>query len=101
MVWKMEEDLKDFPIHPKQHGFLSDKGTESALSNTTNFIEKHLFQNEMVLGIFLDISAAFDSISPDHIRNQLIKHGGDPDLVEWYYNYLVHRDIHILSLIHI
>ena len=91
----MEESLLDFPIHPKQHGFLANKSTESAISYTINYIEKHVFKNEKVLGLFLDISAAFDSIEPEHIKKQLILHGGDPDLVEWYYGYLVHRDIEI------
>ena len=45
--------------------------------------------------MFLDISTAFDSISPEHIKAQLYKHGGEKDLVEWYYNFLKHRDIEI------
>ena len=91
----MDETLLRYPLHNKQHGLLSNKGTESALSNTVNYKEIFLFNNKMVLSFFLDISAAFDSIDPDHIRKQMLKHGGDEDLVEWYYNYLLHRDIEI------
>ena len=84
VTWKMDEAIKDNPIHEKQHGFQSNRGTESALSNTVNYIEKFIFNNKPVMGIFLDISSAFDTICPNHISRQLLKHGGDTDLVKWY-----------------
>ena len=79
--WKMDEALIEYPIHPKQHGFLKNKSTESALSNTVNYIEKYLMKNQYALGIFLDISSAFDSISPEHVQRCLLDHGRDPDMV--------------------
>ena len=91
--WRMDKALLSNPLHPKQHGFMKNKSTESALSNTCNYIERFLFRNEYALGIFLDISSAFDSISPEHIRDCLLKHGGDPDMVSWYYNYLIFRNL--------
>ena len=45
------------------------------------------------IGVFLDIQGAFDTISPQHIKRSLLEHGGDKDLVGWYYNYLTHRNI--------
>lgn len=92
-TWKMDLALDVFPIHRSQHGFSKGKSTESAVSNTVNFIEKFIFHNEQCLGIFLDISSAFDTISIEHIKTSLLKHGGDIDMVEWYYNYLRHRNL--------
>ena len=43
----------------------------------------------------MDISSAFDSIDPDHIKEALLEHGGNRDLVEWYYDYLKARDLFI------
>ena len=86
VVWKMDEALIEKPIHKKQHGFLTKKSTESALSNTVNYLDKYAMQRKTALGVFLDIIAAFDSIQPKHIRDQLLIHGGDEDGVEWYYN---------------
>ena len=40
--WRMDCALAKHPLHNKQHGFLSGKSTESAISNTVNYIEKHL-----------------------------------------------------------
>ena len=45
------------------------------------------------LGFFLDISSAFDSVSPEHVRDCLRQLGGDNDLVEWYYDYWKRRDL--------
>ena len=44
--------------------------------------------------VFLDIQAAFDTISPDTIRTKLLEHSGDEKMVNWYYEYITHRNIH-------
>ena len=93
--WRMDRALQNHPLHPKQHGFLTGKSTESAISNTVNYIERHIMKKEHCVGVFLDISAAFDSIKPGHVRQALLKHGGDPEMVQWYFNYISHRDIQI------
>ena len=72
----MEKALQRFPLHAKQHGFQRGKHTESAISNTVNHIESFVFKNQFALGVFLDISAAFDSIRPKHIKTLLYEHGG-------------------------
>ena len=90
-VWKVDVDIKDKPIHQMQHGFTKGKSTESAISNTADFIEQHLFEGLHCLGLFLDISSAFDSISIDHIRDSLLEHDADAEFVAWYYSYLGNR----------
>ena len=95
MGWRMDRALEKYPLHNKQHGFLSGKSTESAISNTVNYIEKHIMNKQHCVGVFLDISAAFDTIRPNHVRQALLKHGGDPEIVQWYFNYITHRDIEI------
>ena len=91
--WNMDKALVQYPIHHKQHGFLAGKSTESAISNTTNYIEKFIMKKQHCVGVFLDISSAFDTIRPNHVRRALLDHGGDPEMVQWYYNYITHRDI--------
>ena len=91
----MDRALLKYPIHHKQHGFLSGKSTESAVSNTVNYIESFIMKKQHCVGVFLDISSAFDSIRPGHVRQSLLKHGGDPEMVQWYFNYITHRDIEI------
>ena len=91
----MDKALVHHPIHHKQHGFTRGKGTESAISNAVDYVERHILKRQHCLGVFLDISSAFDSISASHIRQSLLKHGGDPEMVQWYYNYISHRDIEV------
>ena len=90
-VWRMDEDL--LPIHKNQHGFQKGKSTESAISKTANTIEKYMEQGKYCIGVFLDIQGAFDTIDPNYIKNKLLEHGGNTDLVGWYYNYLTHRNL--------
>ena len=47
-----------------------------------------------VLAVFLDIQAAFDTISTRKIYNELIKHEVDTDMAKWYYNYISHRNMY-------
>ena len=93
VCWHMDESLRVYPLHHRQHGFMTGRSTESAISVTTNYIEKYLAHKQYCLAVFLDISAAFDSIDIDHVRRTLIKHGGQKDLVDWYHNYLSHRNL--------
>ena len=93
-VWKSDKALEQFPLHPKQHGFLPGRSTESAISNTVDYAENALFRKKHCVGVFLDISAAFDSISVKHIRDSLLAHDINEDLVAWYYGYLKRRDLH-------
>ena len=53
------------------------------------------------LAVFMDIKGAFDTIYPTHIREALIDKNIDIDLVNWYYDYITHRNLEHLSLIHI
>ena len=58
-------------VHSRQHGFRKNKSTESAISETTNYIEKHMANNEDVIGVFLDIQAAYYTITPSSIKEAL------------------------------
>jgi hypothetical protein len=77
----------------QQHGFRSDRSTESAISYMTNYIESFVLRNQSCVGVFLDIYSAFDSILPEQIKTQLLKHGGDEKLVGWYDGYIRQRDL--------
>ena len=90
-TWHMDDMLKYYPINGKQHGFTKGRSTESAISNTVDYIEKCLFKKQTCIGVFLDISSAYDSIKVDHIRESLYKHGSDTNFTEWYYHYLNNR----------
>ena len=81
------------PIHSNQHGFQKGKSTDTAISKTVNVIENHMNQGKYCIGLFLDIQGAFDTISPEHIKETLLEQGGHSGMINWYYNYLVHRNL--------
>ena len=81
------------PIHKNQHGFQKGKSTETAISKTVNVIENLMNQRKYCIGLFLDIQGAFDTISPLHIKQTLKQQGGHVGMINWYYNYLTHRNL--------
>lgn len=80
-------------VHTYQHKFCRNKSTESANSDTVNYIKKYISTVKSVLGVFLDIQAAFDTIAPETIRTALLDHNVNPMMVEWYYEYLTHSNL--------
>ena len=80
-------------MHDRQHGFRKNKSTASAISDTVNYIEKHMANDEDVIGVSLDIQAAFDTIQPLAIKQALHNHNLDDKLVDWYYNFLTLRHL--------
>ena len=82
MCWKIEKELKRNPLHKAQHGFTRRKGTETAASNVVSFIEKNIYTKQHCIGLFLDISSAFDTIRPDHVKAEMMKRIDNEDLVE-------------------
>ena len=93
--WHMDEVLKTNPLHSNQHGFRTDRNTETAISSAANYIEKYIYNGEHVVGVFLDIQAAFDTISPNAVKEALLKRGGDKKMVLWYHSCITHRNLHI------
>ena len=91
----MDEAIKHSPLHSQQHGFRTDGNTDMAISTVTDYIEKHIYNKKHVIGVFLDIQAAFDSIKPSKFKEALLHHGGDPLMVDWYYSYITHRNIFV------
>ena len=73
LTWHANEKLLHSPIHIRQHGFQRGKCTETAMSQTLNQIEKFTLNKQHCIGLFLDIQAAFDTISPDYIKNSLLE----------------------------
>ena len=51
--------------------------------------------DQETIAIFLDIAAAFDTICPGLIKRKLLEHGGDTNMVNWYYKFITHRNLHV------
>ena len=94
-VWDIDDTIKHSPLHKFQHGFRTDRSTETAISSVVDYIEKHIFFGRHVLSVFLDIAAAFDTIDPLHIRDTMQRKGIKDAITDWYYKYITHRNVEI------
>ena len=79
--WHMDDAIKHSPVHTQHHGFCTDRNTDTAISTVTDYIERHIYNQKHVIGVFLDIQAAFDSIKPSKIKEALLQH-----IFEWHYS---------------
>jgi hypothetical protein len=72
IIWHLEIDLDlDSFLHPMQFGFRKGKSCDHAISNLVTKIEQTLVSREIALGIFVDITGAFDNVSTDFILSVL------------------------------
>ena len=80
-AWQVDGEAPQNPVHTLQHGFRTDRNTDTALSSVVNNLEKGTYLDQDTITIFLDIAAAFDTICPGLIKRKLLEHGGDPLIV--------------------
>ena len=64
-----DEVLTSKPLHPNQHAYQTGKSVETALHQLVVRVEKALDQQEIALGVFLDIEGAFDNTSYDSVHS--------------------------------
>ena len=62
-------------LHPNQHAYQAGKSVETALHQLIVWVGKALDQQEIALGVFLDIEGAFDNTSYDSMCLALARRG--------------------------
>ena len=80
-------------ISPHQHGFRSNRSTDTALSQFINGVEKSLENNEYHVAVLLDIKGAFDHMQPSLALDKLKAWGTDPGIVGVLEHYYKNRSI--------
>ena len=74
-----------------QFGFKRGSSTEKALYKVTSKIHNSLKNKKLMIGVFLDLSAAFDNINFDSIDKALL-HAGSPDSInKWISKFIRNR----------
>ena len=82
-------------FYPSQYGFRKGRSTISAISEFTSDILKSLDQNKNTIGVFLDLSKAFDTINHDTLLKKLQHYGVRGKALEWFTNYLTKRQQYV------
>ncbi|NRB82058.1 MAG: RNA-directed DNA polymerase, partial [Saccharospirillaceae bacterium] len=62
-------------LHPNQFGFRKSHSTSHALNYSLSEIQNSLDKNEHVIGIYIDLSKAFDTIDHAKLLSKLSKYG--------------------------
>ena len=86
-----ETAFRNKPMHRNQFAFRKDMGTDNALSNTVNEIERGLANNEYVILVLLDIKGAFDNVNTAAIITAMENHGIPDTIQRWYTKFLQNR----------
>ena len=74
-----------------QYGFRAGHSTQQVAIELVDKITQAIERNEFTLGIFLDLSKAFDTLNHDILLDKLKYYGFRGIVLEWFLNYLTNR----------
>ena len=78
-------------FYPQQFGFRENHSTSQAALLLTSKIYKAMEKREATLGLFLDLSKAFDTIDHTMLLAKLHHHGIRGTALQWFRSYLQNR----------
>jgi len=78
-------------LHPHQFGFRAGHSTSHALITLVNELTSALDKGNSCLGVFLDLSKAFDTVDHDILLQKLEKYGIRGIPLQWMRSYLNER----------
>ena len=92
VLWKLLGEKLSDPLF-NQYGFTKNRGTDMALSDVVDEIEKTVLRGKHAIGCSLDIRGAFDFVEFDTIKDGLMVKGINKQVINWYDQLLRNRVI--------
>lgn len=92
-IWVFLE--KNNIIYGDQHGFVKNKSTTSAIFSFTNKVVRELDSKNHSLGLFFDLSKAFDTVDHDRLLCKLENMGIRGLPLDWFSSYLRGRSQYV------
>lgn len=78
-------------LHPFQHGFLKGRSVDTAIQDFIEPVLKALEAGQVVCGLFLDLSKAFDSLNHELLLSKMCEYGIRAQPHQWMESYLKDR----------
>jgi hypothetical protein len=78
-------------FYKHQYGFRAHHSTITAIIEITDYLYKALDSGNYVLGLYIDISKAFDTVSHDILLHKLQNYGVRGSVYQWFKSYLSNR----------
>ena len=78
-------------LHEKQFGFQSNHSTDHAISQLISEILHSFDENKFTLGVFIDLSKAFDTVNHQILIRKLDHYGIKGTNQKWFNDYLSNR----------
>ena len=82
-------------LHPQQFGFWKDHSTEHAIAQLVDQIYKSFENDKYTVGIFIDLSKAFDTVDHTILLKKLEIYGIMGANLTWFRSYLTNRKQYI------
>ena len=78
-------------LYHYQFGFRRNHSTSLALIEVVDSIIKHMANDDIVLGIYLDLQKAFDTVNHDILLSKMYNYGIRGSVYNWFHSYLNNR----------
>ena len=82
-------------LYQSQYGFRSGHSCQNAISELKGTILKNQEENKLTIGVFIDLSKAFDTLSHDILLRKLHKYGIRGTTLDWFRSYLSDRSMRV------
>ena len=82
-------------LYDKQFGFQKEHSTEHAILHLTNQILQSFDQDKFAIGVFIDLSKAFDTVDHNILLKKLSFYGVRNNNLKWFRSYLFNRKQYI------
>ena len=84
-------------LYDKQFGFQKEHSTEHAILQLTNQILQSFNQDKYTIGVFIDLSKAFDTVDHNILLKKLSFYGVRNNTFKWFKSYLSNRKQYITT----